>query len=167
MSTTKTVAPGERSAVRRSTPGALVALEIVLGLLLIGCVQGGWAMVRDPLTPLGMTTEALGRAPIDTFALAGWFLFGLAAASALTLVGFVTGWKWRWAAGIERRAGHRWPWIGSIATGSVLLIFEVIELFMVPFHPVMHPLLIVVGLALVALPLTPAVRRHLSVDDRP
>ena len=165
MSGTKMLDQDRRSGRGTLPPGA-IALAFVLGLLLIGCVQGGIAMVRDPLTPLGMTTETLSDAPIHTFTLAGWFLLGLAAASALTLVGLLTDWRWSWASRIERLAGHRWPWIGSIATGTVLAVFEVIELFMVPFHPVMHPLLILVALVLVWLPLTPAVRQHLAVDRR-
>jgi hypothetical protein len=49
-----------------------------------------------------------------------------------------------------------------MSIGLVLLTFEVIELFLVPFHPVMHPLLIAASLAIVVLALTPSARRRLA-----
>jgi hypothetical protein len=49
-----------------------------------------------------------------------------------------------------------------MSVGMVLLAFEIIELFLVPFHPVMHPLLIAGSLAIVLLAATPSARRHLS-----
>jgi hypothetical protein len=54
-----------------------------------------------------------------------------------------------------------------MSVGIVLLAFETIELFVVPFHPVMHPLLIAVSLAIVILDSTPPVRDHLSVTKGP
>jgi hypothetical protein len=47
----------------------------------------------------------------------------------------------------------------------VLLTFEIIELFTVPFHPVMHPLLIAVSLALVVIPFTSSARAALAVTE--
>lgn len=50
----------------------------------------------------------------------------------------------------------------SVALGGILLVFEIIELFVVPFHPIMHPLLIAGSLAILALALTPSARRYLG-----
>jgi len=52
-----------------------------------------------------------------------------------------------------------------LATGTVLLVFEIIELFMVPFHPLMHPLLIASSLAIIWLAVTPSTRGHLRVEN--
>jgi hypothetical protein len=49
-----------------------------------------------------------------------------------------------------------------VAIGGVLLVFELIELFLIPFHPIMHPLLIAVSLAIIGLALTTSSQRHLS-----
>jgi len=118
-------------------------------------------MVADPLQPLGMPVSYLHGTPIDDYALPGLFLLGIAAACLITIAGLLFWWDWKWAAPIERRMGYRWPWLAALATGGVLLIFEIIELFLVPFHPVMHPLLIVGSLAIIALVLTPSARSYL------
>jgi hypothetical protein len=136
----------------------------LLALLVVGAVQGGIAMIRDPLQPLGMPTSFLDGTPIDTYFWPGVFLLAIAAASLVTILGLMLGWRWQWAAGIEGAVGYRWPWLGALATGTVLLVFEIIELFMVPFHPVMHPLLIAGSLAIVWLTVTPSTRAHLRVE---
>lgn len=165
MSTTKLreVGTGTSSIRRRSLPGTLIGLSVILGLLALGAVQGGAAMIADPHTPLGMTTDYLEGTPIDTYVLPGWFLLAIAAVSLLTLAGVLFDWRWSWASGIERAIGHRWPWLGSVLTGAVMLTFEIIELFVVPFHPVMHPLLIAMSLLVIVLPLTGSARSVLSV----
>ena len=106
-----------------------------------------------------------GRPALDPFADGIRAVLGIAAASAVTIVGLIFDWRWTWAQGIEARVGYRWPWIGAMATGIVLLAFEVVELFLVPFHPLMHPLLIGGSVAIVALTLTPSARCHLLADD--
>ncbi|MFP3883185.1 MAG: hypothetical protein ACLFWH_12815 [Actinomycetota bacterium] len=40
----------------------------------------------------------------------------------------ISGWRWRWAWGIE---GYRWTWLEALATGVILLISEIVELFFV------------------------------------
>ena len=163
MSSTKSVDIAPPTASKRRLPGTLIGLSVVLGALIIGAVQGGVAMLVDPYTPLGMSTEYLEGTPVHSYVLPGWFLLGIAVASALTLAGIVFDWRWAWASRLERSLGYRWPWLGSVLTGGVLLVFEIIELFMVPFHPVMHPLLIAVSLVLVVIPFTSRTRSALAV----
>jgi hypothetical protein len=143
-------------------PAGIVALASLLGLLTIGALQGGIAMVVNPTEPLGMTVEYLDRAPVDDYYLPGLFLLAIAAVSIVTIAGLVSGWRWRWASSIESRIGYRWPWLGAVSIGGILLVFELIELFVVPFHPVMHPLLIAGSLAILILALTPQARRYLA-----
>ena len=145
-------------------PATVISLMGLLTLLTIGAVQGGLAMVTDPKQPLGMSTDYLEGTPIDDYLLPGLFLLGIAVASVLTTVGLLFDWRWRWAATIERSVGFRWPWIGAVAIGAVLLAFEILELFLVPFHPVMHPLLIAGSLAIIGLVFTPSARNHLAAD---
>jgi hypothetical protein len=118
-------------------------------------------MVVDPLEPLGMHAELLDRTPIDTYFWPGVFLLAIASASALTLPGLLFGWQWSWAAGIERWVGYRWPWIGAVSIGSILLVFEMLEVYLFPFHPIMHPLLITISVLLLGLSFAPSTKAHL------
>lgn len=145
---------------RTRTPWSVISLAVLLGLLAFGSLQGGIAMVMDPVTPLGMSTEFLEGTPVDDYFWPGMFFLGIALASLLAVPGLVLSWDWPWARRIEAKIGFRWPWVAAVAVGTLLLIFEIIELFVIPFHPVMHPLLIASSLAVLALAATPSARRH-------
>ena len=118
-------------------------------------------MVADRVHPLGMSVEYLEDTPVDDYLWPGLFLIGLAVAALASAVGLVLHWQWTWAAPIESAVGFRWPWIGAVATGAVLLVFEVLEIFLIPFHPVMHPLLIAVSLAIIGLSMASSVREEM------
>lgn len=155
---------GQVAPRERRLPGTLVVLVGLLALLAVGAIQGGWAMVTDPLQPLGMSVSYLEEAPIDDYFWAGVFLLAIAGASLLTISGLVFDWRWSWAKRIEARIGYRWPWLGALSIGLFLLVFEVVELFMVPFHPLMHPLLIAGSLAIIGLVWSPSTRAKLRAD---
>ena len=148
---------------RKRLPVSLVVLSMLFGILAIGTFAAAWAMITNPLEPLGMTTEWLENAPVDTYFWPGMFFVGITLASLLTLAGLVFRWPWKWAHGIESRIGYSWPWLGAVLIGVVLLIFELIELVLVPFHPVMHPLLIAWSLVIIWLPFSRSARKHLEV----
>lgn len=160
MTMTSDAVSGVKTRAHRP-PATVTILIGLFAVLAVGAIQGGIEMISDPLTPLGMPTAYLERTPIDTYFWPGVFLLAIAAASILTIAGLLLGWRWQWAGSIERVIGFRWPWIGAIATGTILLLFEIIELFMVPFHPVMHPLLIAGSVAIISLALTSSARSHL------
>lgn len=143
--------------------GTVTTLAVLLVLLVIGALQGGIAMVTNPIDPLGMSPDYLLETPVGDYFWPGMFLIVIATASAITVPGLVSDWGWRWVSRIESAIGHRWPCLASIAIGSILLVFELLELVMVPFHPIMHPILIAWSIAIVMLPLTPSARSHLSV----
>jgi len=162
------IAPPDRASKarvsRKRLPVSIGVLSVLLGILVVGTFAAARAMITNPLEPLGMTTEWLENAPVDTYFWPGMFFLGMTLASVLTLAGLVFRWPWNWAQGIESRIGYRWPWLGAVSIGAVLLLFEIIELFLVPFHPVMHPLLIAWSLAIIWLPFTHSARQHLQVQ---
>lgn len=159
----ETTTHGRRSLrAQARVPASIVSLALLLAALFVGAVQGGVAMVTDPLHPLGMTTDWLRRSPVDDYFWPGVFLLGIAVASLLAVLGLLLAWPWRWASRIEGLIGFRWPWLAAVATGAVLFVFEIIELFVVPFHPVMHPLLLAGSAAIVGLALSPGAREHLA-----
>jgi hypothetical protein len=148
----------------RRKPLTVIALIGLLALLAFGAVQGGFAMVTNPLEPLGMPLDYLEKTPVDTYLWPGVFFLAIAGASLLTVSGLLFDWPMRWAFPIEARVGYRWPWIGALSTGTVLLAFEILELFLIPFHPVMHPLLLAGSAAIIWLTWTHPTREHLRVD---
>jgi hypothetical protein len=162
------VAPSKETnkarVTRKRLPGSIVVLSVLLGILVIGTFAAAREMITNPLEPFGMTTDWLEKAPVDTYFWPGMFFIGMTLAALLTLAGLVFSWPWKWARGIESRTGYRWPWLGAVSTGVVLLLFEITELFLVPFHPVMHPLLIALSLAIIWMPFVLSARRHLQVE---
>lgn len=158
----QTPVPVRATVRRRRPPSTVWTLAGLMALLAVGAIQGGWAMVTDPMSPLGMPVSYLEHTPVGDYFLPGVFFLCIAAASLLTAAGLVSRWRWRWAGGIEAALGHRWPWIGAVAVGGALLAFEIIELFFVPFHPVMHPLLLAGSSAILLLPFTRSVSRFLT-----
>lgn len=136
-------------------------LAFLLPVLAIVAFQGGYVMVTDPLGPMEMTVEMLKRAPVDTFFWPGVFLLCLSAASLLATVGIVFGWHWHWAYRIEARLGYRWPWVASLSIGVTLLVLEIVEVYLIPFHPVLHPLLIVWSVGIILLTCAPSTMNHL------
>jgi MFS family permease len=151
-------------AGRSRRPASIVVLSVLLGILGAGTFVASRAMITNPLEPLGMTTEWLEKSPVDTYLWPGMFFLGMTLAILITLAGLVFPWAWKWARGIESRVRYRWPWLGAVSIGVVLLLFEIIELFLVPFHPIMHPLLIAGSLAIGWLPFTSSARQHLEVS---
>ena len=69
-----------QSAVQTRT-GSLVAMRVTLVILQlfvgIGGIFGGVEMIRDPLNPLGMTTELIAGSPFDTYTWPGILLLVL------------------------------------------------------------------------------------------
>lgn len=151
-------------ASRTRRPASIVVLSVLLGILGVGTFEAARAMITNPLEPFGMTTEWLENSPVDTYFWPGMFFVGMTLAILITLAGLVFRWPWKWAQGIESRVGYRWPWLGAVSIGVVLLLFEIIELFLVPFHPVMHPLLIAGSLAIIWLPFSRSARKYFEVS---
>ena len=146
-------------------PAIARVLAGALAFLAIGGLQGGIAMLMNPETPLGMSTQYLDGTPFHSFVLPGLYLLAVGAAAGLTAIGIAINWRWQWAARLEQAIGYRWQWIGAVAVGLALLVLEVIELFTVPFHPILHPLMIAVGLISIGLPFTPSLRRRYETSD--
>ena len=162
------VAPSKRASKapvsRKRLPVSIVVLSVLLGILVLGTFAAAREMITNPLEPFGMTTEWLEKSPVDTYFWPGMFFLGMTLASVVTLAGLLFRWPWKWAQGIESRIGYRWPWLGAVSIGVVLLLFELIELVLVPFHPVMHPLLIAGSLAIIWLPFTHSARQYFKVQ---
>jgi hypothetical protein len=145
-------------------PRPVAWLAGLLPVLAIVALQGGVVMVASPLEPMGLSADLLRHAPVDTYFWPGVFLLAIAAVALMITVGIVFGWRWNWAAPIERRLGFRWPWLGAVSVASALLVFEIIEVYTFPFHPILHPLLILWTVGILLLACSPSTRDHLRAS---
>ncbi len=148
------------------TPGAVRALELLLGFLGITALLGGIGLLSgiDAVSP---PAEWLVSIPVvDSWILPGLVLgvvFGLG--SLVTLWGVRTRVRWRWLAPVERLTGHHWAWSATILLGVGQSVWIALELLWLPEVSFLQPLYGAVGVALVLLPWTASARRHLAADD--
>lgn len=141
-------------------PPTVAWLAALLPTLGIVAAQGGIAMLLEPNEPMGMSADLLHRTPIGSYLLPGIFLLSISLASLTTTIGIIFGWRWHWAEGIERHLGKRWPWVGSVSVAIVLLAFELVEVYLFPFHPILHPLLIAWTVAILVLAYSQPTQDH-------
>lgn len=161
MSIVSTHRAGARGGSYRP-PMTVIALTVLLVLVAAGSLQGGIAMVTDPISPLGISLEHLEATPFDDYLWPGMFLLGLALASVLSIPGLLLKWEWRWAWRIESAFGYEWPWLSVMAIGILLFSFELIGLVFGGLPFVIHTLLIAMSLNMIGLALTESARGYLA-----
>lgn len=148
------------------------AVRVLLGLLLlhgVSAVGGGGVFLADPTGELaGMDTSMLTRTPFTTFRWPGALLaVGLGIPALVTAIGLSRRTVVRAAAPLERASGQHWSWAGSIVVGVTLVIWIVVQLWLLDERTVLQPLMLGIGLALAGLPLAPPVRSDLAVARTP
>jgi hypothetical protein len=145
-------------------PAAVWTIVGVLVFLGVSAVAGGVAMVFG----IGAAPphEWLDRVPlVDTWLVPGLVLgVGFGLGSLLAAYGMLRRPRWAWLRPVERLTRHHWSWIVTILLGLGQIAWIVIELTYIPLSG-LQALYGGVGVALVLLPVHPAVRGHLAVDD--
>jgi hypothetical protein len=140
-------------------PPALWALVVPMAFLSIGGAYGGLSFLADRTgSGLGADPSWLEGTPVGDFLLPGLFLFGVYGIGAAVLIG---GLIWRrpaWALW-----SRHWSWLGTIGMGAILIAWIVYELLIFDDRMILQPILITVGLAMIAIPLLPSMRRSYEV----
>jgi len=152
-----TMTPTEhRPAVVRTTIG-------VLAFLGISAVAGGVALVLG----VGAAPPAdwLDDIPlIDSWVVPGLVLgIGFGVGSLLAAYGMLRRPQWTWLRPVERLTRHHWSWIATILIGVAHIIWIALELIYLRETSDLQIVYGATGVALVALPLHPAVRRDLAL----
>jgi hypothetical protein len=152
MTARPTVAGHRPAAVVVTTAGILVFLGI-------SAIGGGIAMGLDIWPP---PREWLADIPvIDSWLVPGLVLgVGFGAGSVVAAYGMLTRPQWAWLGFAERLTRHHWSWIATMALGAGQIAWITIELIYIPFS-VLQVIYGAIGVALLALPWHPAVRRYL------
>ena len=147
--------PNERGAVRRR-PRAFWPLVGSIAVLSLGGFVGGVSFVADRTgAGLGADPSWLAETPVADFLVPGLLLLGVDGIGGLALI---VGLIWRrpeWHVG-----KHHWSWVGSIAVGAMLVAWIGYEFVVLPATTILQPILIGVGIAMIGIPLLPAMRAH-------
>ena len=138
----------------------------LLAFLSLGGFVGGLAFVSDPTgRSIGARLTWLEETPVSDFLLPGLFLLMVFAIGSAVLI---AGLLWRPAPGALRRIDlalrHHWAWIGTIAMGITLVAWILYEFTIFQDRIVLQPILLGVGVAMVALCASPSLRRYAAVS---
>lgn len=134
------------TTVRRRTPAvwALMVLLLVQGL---GGLAGGAALVAKPSgAVMHMPAGYLEGSPFHDFLIPGLVL-GIVL-GVMPLAALVGVWS-----------GRTWAWFTSFAVGCGLIIWIIVEVFIIPFSA-LQPTFGTVGLLIALAALAPSVRRY-------
>lgn len=104
---------------------------------------------------------------IDSWVIPGVVLgVGFGLGSLLTAYGVLRRPRWYGMGGVERVTHHHWPWLATVLIGGCHVAWIIVELVYLPQPSVLQVVYGAVGVALLLLPLHPAVRRYLAITNR-
>jgi len=137
----------------------LIVLHFLMGIG--GIVSGGMLVVAPDGKYLGWTESLLQGSPFTNYLIPGLIL--------VILIGFFpifVGWgiltlpSWRWPDAINPTKRFHWSWSASWAAGVIMLVWILVELFMVGYLGFLQPMVIVWGMVEIVLTVMPAMRRY-------
>jgi hypothetical protein len=169
---TRTAGPidtvGIRTPPRPRRPAAIWPLLVLMGLLSLGGFVGGISFVLDRTgADLGAKLSWLDRTPVHDFLLPGLFLLGVYGIGSLVLM---IGLAWRFSPGplrrVDQRLGHHWSWVGTGGVGAILVLWILYEFWIFPDRVALQPILIGLGMSMIALCSLPSTRRHYASRQR-
>jgi hypothetical protein len=148
---------GPARASRR--PLVLWSLVVTMAFLSLGGSYGGLSFLADRTgSGLGADPSWLERTPVGDFLLPGLFLFGVYGIGTAVLIGGLISRRPAWSLW-----SRHWSWLGTIGMGAILIAWIVYELLIFDDRMILQPILIAVGLAMIAIPLLPSMRRSYEV----
>ncbi|MGA9161878.1 MAG: hypothetical protein WB297_13575 [Actinomycetota bacterium] len=155
--------------VQRGRPLALYPLLVLIGVLSIAGLAGGWSLMADRTgDALQADLSWLEGTPVSDFLLPGVFLFLVYGVFGLILIaGLWTRRSFGPLTSIDERTGLHWSWWGAVAIGSVLVAWIVYELFVIPDVIWLQPALAAVGFTIIVLAMLPSVRAYGHARSRP
>lgn len=152
---------------RRPRPIALWALVMILSFIAIGGLVTGPQLIADPTgAVIGADTISLDRTPVDDWTPIGWFLIAvMGVVPAVIAWGLATRRGWRLAERVDPIRTEHWSWLAVQVMGAGTLVWLVLQFVLIDLKGGPQPLFLLLGLAMVALPWLPSVRRDLATSD--
>lgn len=144
-------------------PAAVVTTIAVLVFLGISAMAGGIAMVFG--IGAAPPEDWLAAIPvIDNWVVPGLVLgIGFGIGSLVAAYGMLRRARWVWLGFVERLSRLHWSWIATVLIGAGQIAWITIELIYIPLS-VLQAIYGGVGVALLVLPLHPAVRGYLTAS---
>lgn len=141
---------------------ACLVLIGLQGLLGIGAVFGGGALVLDPSgSLLGMPTDIMQFRLFPDYFIPGLILllvFGVL--PLLVTTALARKWDWRWGEKLNPFQDRHWSWAFSLYIGFGLIIWLTVQIYILDSSSVVHLVYTAWGLAIQALTLLPSVSDH-------
>ena len=118
-----------------------------LGLGVTALIGGGTLVLDSSGELMGLPIEWLDGTPFADYLVPGVILFGvLGVGSFVVVYGLL--------------AYRKWAWYAAVALGGALVVWIIVQLFLIQLFHVLHLIYGALGVALVALSLLPSVRTY-------
>jgi hypothetical protein len=131
----------------------------------ISATPTGFMLARDPTGGgMQMPLTWLDRTPFPNYLIPGLILCIVLGLGAFFMIGCLFFRPdWAWAQRINPFKGQHWTWTASAAFGVMLMIWITVQVLMITLGTWLQPLFFGVGLAILLLTLSPAVRAYLRL----
>lgn len=150
--------------LRSRRPLGVWLLVVVLLVIAVGGLATGPQLIADPTgSRVGADQISLTRTPLHDWTLVGWFLIVVMGVIPLVIAwGLATRHAWRLAERIDPVRTEHWSWLAVQVMGGGLVVWLGLQLALIDQKGGPQSLFGVLGLALLAVPWLPSVRRDLA-----
>lgn len=150
----------------KSRPAAVIALIVLEAILaFLGFFSGG-QFIRDPSGGThDMDTSILEGTPVGDFFLVGLlFVTAYGMLPVLAIYGLWELPRWRWTDPINKWTGQNWAWTAVVATGIILIVWIIVEVYYIGspegFPRFLQVTMALLGAIILALAFLPRVREY-------
>jgi hypothetical protein len=146
------------------TAWILIVLLFFLGFG--GIISGAMLFSVSDGSLLGMSVDLLKGSPFPNFLIPGLILFLFIGVFQLFVgYGLVTNKTWVGPDVINPFKGYYWAWTASWVAGIIMLTWIIVETTLLGYISILQPLILVLGLLIIALTLLPNVRHYYERKD--
>jgi len=157
----------EGGKVRPISVTTLIVLEAVLAFF---GFASGMQFIMDPSGGThDMDTSILEGTPVGDFFIVGLFFvtcYGIL--QVLTIYGLWKLPRWGWTDAMNRLTGQNWAWTGAAATGVILIVWIIVEVYYIGspngFPRLLQVTFALLGVAILALALLPRSRAYAKIE---
>jgi len=163
------------SATRRGKvrPIAVTALIVLMAVLAFFGFASGSQFIRDPSGGThDMDTSILEGTPVGDFLLVGlFFVTCYGVLPVLIIYGLWTLPRWRWTDPVNKWTGQNWAWTGAAATGVILIVWIIVEVYYIGspegFPRFLQVTFAALGAVILVLAFLPRSRAYTSLSASP